>query len=104
MAWRLFHNAKSLGSTGRNGESSHPLFCPLCSSLQDRCVWLGVDTSIDEFFDEQLQRVLGPSPATAEAGSWYPAPRKPVVGVTDQAPDSPRGDQDTGHAAKSAEG
>ena len=33
---------------------------------------LATDTSIDEFFDEHLGRVLGAPPAGAPAGSWYP--------------------------------
>ena len=65
---------------------------------------MGVDTSIDEFFDEQLQRVLGASPATAEVGTWYPGPSKAFVGVTDQAPDLHGVDEDAGRAAKSPEG
>ncbi len=51
---------------------------------------LGIDTSIDEFFDEHLEKVLGASPATAEAGSWYPARSNVVVRVTDKVPDLPR--------------
>jgi hypothetical protein len=35
---------------------------------------MAVDTSIDEFFDERLGRVLGAPPATAETGSWYTVP------------------------------
>jgi len=54
---------------------------------------LGVDTSIDEFFDDHLQRVLGASPETAESGSWYPVPRKVVVGATVEIVDLPRVDE-----------
>lgn len=54
---------------------------------------MGVDTSIDEFFDEHLQRVLGASPATAETGSWYPAPTQAIVGGKDEVPDPPRVDE-----------
>lgn len=32
---------------------------------------MAVDTGIDEFFDERLQRVLGAPPAPAEARYWY---------------------------------
>src|SRR5438093_9613342 len=35
---------------------------------------MAVDTSIDEFFDERLQRVLGAISATGENGSWYQTP------------------------------
>jgi hypothetical protein len=66
-------------------------------------VRLAIDTSIDEFFDEHLQRVLGAPPATPEEGSWYPAPSKVVAGATDEVPDLPKVDEGTVRAAKSAE-
>ena len=48
---------------------------------------MAVDTSIDEFFDERLQRVLGAPPVTAEAGSWYTgAPTETDRGSSDQVP------------------
>jgi len=47
---------------------------------------VGVDTSIDEFFDEHLQRVLGASPATAEVGSWYPGPSNACEGTVGRVP------------------
>ena len=52
---------------------------------------MGVDTSIDEFFDERLKRVLGAPPETAGAGFWYPAvsPEK-VSGASSEASRQPR--------------
>ncbi|MGH7254628.1 MAG: hypothetical protein ACREI3_02520 [Nitrospirales bacterium] len=64
---------------------------------------MGIDTSIDEFYDEHLQRVLGASPAAAEAESWYPAPSKSVAGATAEVPDLPRVDDGAKRADKSAE-
>ena len=54
------------------------------------CIRLAMDTSIDEFFDEHLQKVLGASPTTAELGSWYPARSKVDVSVTTKVPGLPR--------------
>lgn len=64
---------------------------------------MGMDTSIDEFFDEHLQQVLGASPATAEVGSWYPASINVVARVTDEVPDFPRMEEDTVCVAKSGD-
>ena len=48
---------------------------------------MAIDTSIDEFYDERLQRVLGAPPVTAEADSWYPgAPTEADRGSSDQVP------------------
>jgi hypothetical protein len=47
---------------------------------------MAVDTSIDEFFDERLYRVLGARPPTAETGSWYPGPPPDsMLGCSDDA-------------------
>jgi len=47
---------------------------------------MAVDTSIDEFFDERLHRVLGAPPPTAETGSWYlPPPSDTTLGSTQDA-------------------
>ncbi len=47
---------------------------------------MAVDTSVDEFFDEQLQRVLGAPPTTAETGSWYQTtPPDPTRGSSEEA-------------------
>lgn len=51
---------------------------------------MGIDTSIDEFFDEHLQRVLGAPAAAAERGSWYPAPSKAFVDATVDASERER--------------
>ena len=56
---------------------------------------MGVDTGIDEFFDDHLQRVLGASPVTAEKGSWYPASSDAAAGATDEVPDLPGAHQGT---------
>jgi len=56
---------------------------------------LSVDTSIDEFFDEHLQRVLGASPEAAEKESWYPASSDAAAGATDEVPDLPGDHQGT---------
>ena len=51
---------------------------------------MGVDTSIDEFFDELLQRILVVPAVAAESGSWYPpTPTETVRGHSDEVPDQP---------------
>jgi len=51
---------------------------------------MGVDTSIDEFFDERLQRILVVPGVAAESGSWYPpTPTETVRGPSDEVPDQP---------------
>lgn len=64
----------------------------------------GVDTHIDEFFDEQLDRVLGAPPPGADTGSWYPASGKAVVKGTVMVPDRTGEDKPDALAARSTNG
>lgn len=51
---------------------------------------MGVDTSIDEFFDELLQRILVVPAVAAESDPWYPpTPTETIRGPSDEVPDQP---------------
>src|SRR5438094_438817 len=54
---------------------------------------MGVDTSIDEFFDELLQRILVVPAVAAESDPWYPpTPTETIRGPSDEVPYQRYGD------------